>query len=134
MFQQVKQIFCDFIKELNYKITDNGTYQETFPWLMLRTGNITSSRTMNTRTDEYLLTLDIFSTYNGEKEILEIVEHINSNIFTMIENHPQIQFVELRNFKILDDKNTGPVRKHGVAVFAFLLSQSYEEVANGTGN
>lgn len=127
MFQVIKKGFYELIKNLGYNASDNGTYRDQFPWLMVRTAGLSSQSALDVRMDTYSLTLDIFSTHNGEQEILKIIEHINEIVPTMMEQFPQIQFVELSTLKILDDKETGPVRKHGVAVFRFTLSGHYQE-------
>ena len=130
MFQTIKQGFYELVKKLGYNVSDNGTYRNQFPWLMIRTAGASSMKALHVRIDSYSLALDIFSTYNGEQEILNIVERINGELPNMMTQFPQIQFVELSTFKILNDKETGPVRKHGVAVFRFTLSGNYQEVSD----
>ena len=39
MFHKLKEEFFQFLKELGYKVSDNGTYREDFPWLLVRTSN-----------------------------------------------------------------------------------------------
>jgi hypothetical protein len=38
MLKKVKTAFYNLISGLGYNVDDNGAYEETFPWLMLRTG------------------------------------------------------------------------------------------------
>lgn len=130
MFQAIKKGFYELAKGLGYNVSDNGTYRDQFPWLMIKTAGASSVKALDVRIDSYSIALDIFSTYNGEQEILNIVEHINGELPNMMTQFPQIQFVELSNLKILNDKETGPVRKHGVVVFRFILSGHYQEVSN----
>lgn len=130
MFQTIKKGFYELVKGLGYNINDNGTYRDKFPWLMIKTAGASSVKALDVRIDNYSIALDVFSTYNGEQEILNIVEHINGELPNMMAQFPQIQFVELSTLKILDDKETGPVRKHGVAVFRFTLSGHYQEVSD----
>ena len=37
------------------------------------------------------------------------------------DSNPDVLFCYQKTVKILDDKSTGPVRKHGVVVYEFLL-------------
>lgn len=130
MFQTIKKGFYELVKDLGYNVSDNGTYRDQFPWLMVKTAGASSVRALDVRIDSYSIALDVFSTYNGEQEILNIVEHINGELPNLMEQFPQIQFAELSTLKVLDDKETGPVRKHGVAVFRFILSGHYQEVSD----
>ena len=132
MLAKLKTQFFTLIKNLGYNITDNGEYKDNFPWLMLRTKGYQLLSSYNTDIAKATLVLDIFSTYSGEKEIIEIVEHINSAIFNLKDENPDILFQYQNTLKILDDKSTGPVRKHGVVVYEFLLGQGYEEAENDT--
>lgn len=132
MLKRIKERFYSLVKGLNYNITDNGTYSENFPWLMLRLGNATNLNTFDLRVNAVSLTLDIFSTYNGELEIIDIVEDITAHLNDLIKEMPELLYAYQKTFKILDDKSTGPVRKHGVVVYDFLLGQSEREVQDDT--
>ena len=132
MLKRIKERFYSLVKGLNYNITDNGTYSENFPWLMLRLGNATQLNTFDLRVNAISLTLDIFSTYNGELEIIDIVEDITAHLNDLIKEMPELLYAYQKTFKILDDKSTGPVRKHGIVVYDFLLGQSEREVPDDT--
>lgn len=132
MLKRIKERFYSLVKGLNYNITDNGTYSENFPWLMLRLGNATKLNTFDLRVNAISLTLDIFSTYNGELEIIDIVEDITAHLNDLIKEMPELLYAYQKTFKILDDKSTGPVRKHGIVVYDFLLGQSEREVQDDT--
>ena len=136
MLATIKTQFVNKIKELDYNVTDNGTYRENFPWLMVRTGGHQSSVSLDVRYDIITLILDIFSTYNGEKEIIEISENILSHLKELREN-PHITSAIQSGMKILDDNSSGPVRKHGVVTYQFIVTSGIEEVYNEdspTGN
>lgn len=121
MLANLKSQFYSLIKGLGYNITDNAEYKEQFPWLMLRTNGYRTMNSFNVNISSAVLVLDIFSTYSGEKEIIEIVENIGEHIKELQDNNPDIMFAYQKSLKILDDKSTGPVRKHGVVVYEFLL-------------
>ena len=121
MLANLKSQFYSLIKGLGYNITDNAEYKEQFPWLMLRTNGYRTMNSFNVNISSAVLVLDIFSTYSGEKEIIEIVENIVEHLKELQDNNPDIMFAYQKTLKILDDKSTGPVRKHGVVTYEFLL-------------
>ena len=130
MVQQLKTDLCSLVRGLGYNITDNGAYVENFPWLMVRLGSHNKEIAATTRTDSITLIIDIFSKYKGEKEILDIVENITNHIWEMRTNNPKIIYITQRDLKILDDNATGPVKKHGVLYYTFLLSSTLGEEDN----
>lgn len=128
MLSNLKSQFYSLIKEKGYNITDSAQYKEQFPWLMLRTNGYQSMNSFNTEISYITLALDIFSQYNGEKEIIEIIKDIQSILLELQNEIPQILYAFQKSAKILDDKSTGVVRKHGVIVYEFLMGQGIEEV------
>lgn len=132
MVRQLKADFLKYIADFGYHITDNGIYQENFPWLMLRTNREVHHATTNLDFIEVSLMLDIFSTYTGEKEILDITSQIGENFVDFLDTHPYITYGYQSDLKVLDDKNTGPVRKHGVVKYSFvLISKVQKEATDG---
>ena len=123
MVIKLKSQFYSLIKNLGYNITDNGQYVENFPWLMLRLTDNQFSRSQDVLKHRVVLTLDIFSTYAGEKEILEIVNNISNALWEFQNNNPEILYAYQKMFKILDDNSTRPVKKHGIVNYEFLLGQ-----------
>lgn len=121
MLAKLKTQFYSLLKGLGYNVTDNAEYREDFPWLMVRTNGYQSVNSFNLNVSGVTLALDIFSTYPGEKEIIEIVENIGSHLDELRKANPEILFCYQKTMKILDDKPTGPVRKHGVVVYEFLM-------------
>ena len=67
-------------------------------------------------------------TYNGEKEILDINDKINKKLFMLPQHNKHITAMKQQNCLILDDKETGVVRKHGVLIYEFLLTSALGEV------
>jgi hypothetical protein len=121
MLANLKTQFYSLIKGLGYNITDNAEYKENFPWLMLRTNGYRTLNSFNINMSSAVLVLDIFSKYPGEKEIIEIVENIGAHLDEIKNANPDVMFAYQKTLKILDDKSTGPVRKHGVVVYEFLM-------------
>lgn len=126
MLTTIKEQFYNLLKSLGYKVTDNGTYQEDFPWLMLTTGNYQSSVSLDIRYDVITLKLDIFSTYNGEKEIIQISENIVNHLQDLRKNNSDITAITQKKMTIIGDKETGPVRKHGILTYQFLVTSGLD--------
>lgn len=126
MLTAIKEQFYNLLKSLGYKVTDNGTYKEDFPWLMLTTGNYQSSVSLDIRYDVITLKLDIFSTYNGEKEIIQISENIVNHLQGLRKNNPDITAITQKKMTIIGDKETGPVRKHGILTYQFLVTSGLD--------
>ena len=127
MVQRLKTDLCSLVRELGYNITDNGAYVENFPWLMVRLGAYSREDIMDARIDNITLIIDVFSKYKGEKEILDIAENITNHIQEIKTDNPSIIFIWQKDLKILDDNSTGPVKKHGVLAYSFLLSSTLGE-------
>ena len=132
MLAQTKERFYQFLKKLGYNVTDNGTYREAFPWLMLRTGSAQVLKSHDLDMTDVRLIVDIFSTYNGEKEILDIVDNINHHVRALIDEYDDLQFCYMRSLRIIDDKETGPCRKHGVVTFSFIMIREDDGDGNNT--
>ena len=123
MILEIKRQFYELIKNLGYHIADNINDLDEFPRLILRTSSHKREET-----------LDIFSTYSGEKEILEIADNIAEHLKQMREENPQIIAIQQKTAQILDDNGTGPIRKHGSIRYSFLLTsglEEKEEIENG---
>lgn len=124
MIIKMKQQLYQLIRDLGYNITDTGNYSEEFPYLMIRTGDDKRLDAFNVRMDNMEFILDIFSTYNGEKEILDIVENIANNLYKIKDNNEEVMYVAQRSLNILGDNTSGPVRKHGVVTYMIYTSSS----------
>ena len=131
MISKVKTELYNLIKELGYNITDNGDFHEDFPWLMLKTSGATAFQTMDTAYTTIVFSLDIFSTYSGEKEILAIIDNITSHLNNLLKIDKSIIYIQQTSTKILGDKATGPVRKHGIVNYSIIVASPIgEEVPN----
>lgn len=122
MISKVKTELYNLIKELGYNITDNGDFHEDFPWLMLKTSGATEFQTMDTIYTTIVFSLDIFSTYSGEKEILAIIDNITSHLNDLLKIDKSITYIQQTSTKILGDKATGPVRKHGIVNYSVIVA------------
>ena len=129
MISKVKTELYNLIKELGYNITDNGDFHEDFPWLMLKTSGATAFQTMDTAYTTIVFSLDIFSTYSGEKEILAIIDNITSHLNDLLKIDKNITYIQQTSTKILGDKATGPVRKHGIVNYSVIVASPIGEEA-----
>lgn len=118
----MKKKFYQFLVSLGYTVADNGVYRDSFPYLMLRTGNRKYYTSLDVRYDQEKLVLDIFSSYDGEKEILEIADNIINHLQEVRDEN--VTFAGLDNMVIIPDTKTGPVRQHGIMQFNFILTSS----------
>ena len=129
MISKVKTELYNLIKELGYNITDNGDFHEELPWLMLKTSGATAFQTMDTAYTTIVFSLDIFSTYSGEKEILAIIDNITSHLNDLLKIDKSIIYIQQTSTKILGDKATGPVRKHGIVNYSVIVASPIGEEA-----
>ena len=129
MISKVKTELYNLIKELGYNITDNGDFHEDFPWLMLKTSGATAFQTIDTAYTTIVFSLDIFSTYSGEKEILVIIDNITSHLNDLLKIDKSIIYIQQTSTKILGDKATGPVRKHGIVNYSVIVASPIGEEA-----
>ena len=132
MISKVKAELYNLIKGLGYNVTDVGDFHEDFPWLMLKTTGATAYQTRDTTYTNITFSLDIFSTYSGEKEVLTIIDNITSHLNDLLKIDKEIIFVQQTSTKILGDKNTVPVRKHGVINYSVIVASAIGE-ENGNG-
>ena len=129
MISKVKTELYNLIKKLGYNITDNGDFHEDFPWLMLKTSGATAFQTIDTAYTNIVFSLDIFSTYSGEKEILAIIDNITSHLNDLLKIDKSIIYIQQTSTKILGDKATGPVRKHGIVNYSVIVASPIGEEA-----
>lgn len=122
MIEKLKSNIYQKVIDAGYYISDRPNLEEKYPWLIFRLSNLQKTKFLKVRYTLVNFTFDIFSLYNGEKEILSIENELTNIMEEIAEGNPEIMGVALKNFKILDDKSQGPVMKHGVLVYQFILS------------
>ena len=128
MLEKLKTNFYNMITDLGFNITDNRNFETGHsPWLMLRTNGYERVHSLDLQMSKIVLVLDIFSHYNGEREIIRVIDTIADNLKNFITQNQEVLFCYQKNVKILDDKMTGPVRKHGVVVYEFMMGTDNDE-------
>ena len=122
MLEKLKTDFYCLLVELGFNISDNRNFEEgSSPWMMLRTNGYQRVQSFGLSASKITLVLDIFSQYNGEREIIKVIDKIAENLEPFILQHSEVLYCFQKTVKILDDKATGPVRKHGVVSYEFLM-------------
>ena len=116
MISQLKTELYQILKEdLEYNVTDNpyGEEMKSFPCVLLTVSNTRRDKRKNTYLFSINFKIDIFSEYNGEKEILDMEEEIFDSIQKLYDNE-YVTYLREAGFRIIDDKSTGVLRKHGI--------------------
>lgn len=132
MLEKLKTDFYAMIAGLGYNVSDNRQFETGgSPWLVLRSNGYQRAHSVGLRLSKITLVLDIFSQYSGEREIIQVIDKIADNLEEFLAEHPEVLFCHQKSMKILDDKATGPVRKHGVVSYEFLMG--LEKTANEEG-
>lgn len=122
MLEKLKTDFYGMLVELGFNISDSRNFEiGESPWMILRTNGYQRVQSFGVSASKITLVLDIFSQYNGEREIIKAIDKIADNLEPFILNHPEVLYCYQKTVKILDDKTTGPVRKHGVVSYEFLM-------------
>lgn len=137
MLEKLKTDFYAMLMGLGYKVSDNRQFEEgSSPWLVLRSNGYQRVHCIGLRMSKITLVLDVFSQYNGEREIILVVDKIADCLEEFLAEHPEVLFCHQKTMKILDDKTTGPVRKHGVISYEFLMGidMPVEEETEGEEN
>lgn len=109
----VKQIVYNALSGLSVKITDNpdGKHKNC-PYAILRTITTAPINYKNFTKVTWLLRVDVFSTYKGEKEIKDYYNEVVKKI-DLVRQEEKITYAQ-SSLSIMDDKELGPITKHGV--------------------
>lgn len=113
--QEIKMKLYSIISSLGYSVVDRAQGKETdsFPCIRLKLSSLQRDFFENNFVYVLRYQVDIFSNYEGEKEILEIEQNIAQHLTELYEING-VSYVRESDFKILDDKSTSVVRKHGI--------------------
>lgn len=129
MISQLKTQLYQILKEnLSYNVTDNPYGEETksFPYVLLTLQNTYRDKRKDVYFYRIKFKIDIFSDYNGEKEILDMEQAIFDEMQDLYYNEFVTYFRE-SGFHIIDDKSTGVVRKHGIITYTIYSTGGIEE-------
>ena len=126
MVEQLKQVFYTALSENNIDLRDTKNFAEAFPQVFLRTSNIKRVYYQGVSAINVSFTLDLFSKYSGEKEILDLEQQISTIARNLVDTNDFIMGMGLRSCLIQDDDSTGINIKHGILIYDFVLAEVLE--------
>ena len=126
MVERLKQVFCTALSENNIDLRDTKNFAEAFPQVFLRTSNIKRVYYQGVSAINVSFTLDLFSKYSGEKEILDLEQEISTIARNLVDTNDFIMGMGLRSCLIQDDDSTGINIKHGILIYDFVLAEVLE--------
>ena len=126
MVERLKQVFCTALSENNIDLRDTKNFAEAFPQVFLRTSNIKRIYYQGVSAINVSFTLDLFSKYSGEKEILDLEQEISTIARNLVDTNDFIMGMGLRSCLIQDDDSTGINIKHGILIYDFVLAEVLE--------
>ena len=126
MVERLKQVFYTALSENNIDLRDTKNFAEAFPQVFLRTSNIKRIYYQGVSAINVSFTLDLFSKYSGEKEILDLEQEISTIARNLVDANDFIMGMGLRSCLIQDDDSTGINIKHGILIYDFVLAEVLE--------
>ena len=126
MVERLKQVFYTALSENNIDLRDTKNFAEVFPQVFLRTSNIKRVYYQGVSAINVSFTLDLFSKYSGEKEILDLEHQISTIARNLVDTNDFIMGMGLRSCLIQDDDSTGINIKHGILIYDFVLAEVLE--------
>lgn len=126
MVERLKQVFYTALSENNIDLRDTKNFAEAFPQIFLRTSNIKRIYYQGISAINVSFTLDLFSKYSGEKEILDLEQEISTIARNLVDTNDFIMGMGLRSCLIQDDDSTGINIKHGILIYDFVLAEVLE--------
>lgn len=126
MVERLKQVFYTALSENNIDLRDTKNFAEAFPQVFLRTSNIKRIYYQGVSAINVSFTLDLFSKYPGEKEILDLEHRISTIARNLVDTNDFIMGMGLRSCLIQDDDSTGINIKHGILIYDFVLAEVLE--------
>lgn len=126
MVERLKQAFYTALSENNIDLRDTKNFAEAFPQIFLRTSNIKRIYYQGVSAINVSFTLDLFSKYSGEKEILDLEQEISTIARNLVDTNDFIMGMGLRSCLIQDDDSTGINIKHGILIYDFVLAEVLE--------
>ena len=130
MTQALKQrLFQLLHDELQWNVSDNMDAlraQREFPAVQIKLSHSTKDLIKTAFKETIRFKIDIFSTYDGEKEIIEMEEALISNLPKMYDVAGLV-YIRESGFRIMADKSTGVEMKHGIITLQFNCAGQFEE-------
>ena len=118
--REIKQVICENLSSL-VNLMDNPPEKPTKTYVLYGFSDAFDMRyKTKVRQINSYLTFDIFSVYDGEKEVLNIKEIIDNKMDELYKLG-KISYFEMSGFNILNEEK--PLRKHGVLRYRILSTE-----------
>ena len=133
---EIKKKFYDILTNLGYEVVDNKesiAENSSFPQIILRLNVGARDRIKDVTISKIRFTIDIFSEYDGESEILDIEQKV-FDATKELYDVPHVVYVQESSFRILDDKSTGVIMKHGILNYMVVVGGVEQEVEDEETN
>lgn len=127
---EIKKKFYDILTNLGYEVVDNKesiAEDSPFPHILLRINTGSRDKIKDVTINKLRFTIDIFSEYSGEAEILDIEEKV-FDATKAIYDIDHVIYVQESSFRIIDDKSTGVMMKHGILNYLVITGGIEQEV------
>ena len=127
---EIKKKFYDILTDMGYSVVDNRESideEAPFPHILLRISTGSRDKIKDVTINKLRFTIDIFSEYNGEAEILDIEEKV-FDAAKAIYDIDHVIYVQESSFRIIDDKSTGVMMKHGILNYLVITGGIEQEV------
>lgn len=111
----IKEKTYELVSNLSIPIQDNPETKNNrkMPYGLLKTINVINTAMKNYQKANWLLRIDIFSNYKGEKEISDYYYNEFLPVVKTLQELEEVTQIT-PTLDIEDDKETGPVTKHGI--------------------
>lgn len=118
METEIKTKLTQVLSPLVPDLRDNNPKQikNTYTLFNISNGSTTPIKRGAKQAITYV-TFDIFSTYNGEKEVIDIKNIIEEHIICLYDLD-KVNYVQMSAFNILNEES--PIRKHGILTYRIL--------------
>ncbi len=126
MLSKIKQEFYSILDEnLEYDIRDYALIDDSeatiFPQIFLKLENVTRDKMKDKFIYQMRFKIDIYSDYIGEKEIMDLEAKI-FELSQKLYDDANITYVRENGFRIIDDKSTGSILKHGIINYQVIVA------------
>ena len=118
MEKKIKSKLYSVLSPLIPDLRDNPPKEVKKSYVLYRISNgFSTPYKLDCEQDTIYLTFDIFSVYDGEKEVLDIKDIIKKNIKCLYDLG-EVSYITMSAFNIINEEN--PVKKHGILTFRIL--------------
>ena len=129
MLKELKKTIFVALTNAKFNVVDSWRFdEEEKPVLSLRLSNYSHTNYLDHNLGIANFVIDVFSDYPGEEEIMELEPKLTKVIMQVANDTPYIMGQMLKTMRIIDDKEQGPIQKHGIFVYTFILAEGEEIV------